>query len=40
MTKVELELISDADFYLFFEKGLKSGVSNILRDAEKPTINF
>ena len=29
MTKVELELISDADSYLFFEKGMKGGVTCI-----------
>ena len=29
MTKVELELISDADMYLFFEKGMRGGVSYI-----------
>ena len=27
MTKVELELISDADIYLFFEKGIRGGAS-------------
>ena len=26
MTKVELELISDADLYSFFEKGMRGGV--------------
>ena len=29
MTKVEPELISDGDKYLFFEKNMRSGVSNI-----------
>ena len=29
MTKVELELISDADMHLFFEKGMRGGVSYI-----------
>ena len=29
MTKVKLELISDPDMYIFFEKGLKGGVSYI-----------
>ena len=29
MTKVVLELISDADMYLFFEKGMRSTVSYI-----------
>ena len=29
MTKVELELISDADMYLFFKKGIGGRVSSI-----------
>ena len=29
MTKVELKYISDADMYLFFEKGMREGVSYI-----------
>ena len=29
MRKVELELISDANMYLFFEKGMRGGVSYI-----------
>ena len=29
MTKVELELISDAYMYLFFQKGMRGGVSYI-----------
>ena len=29
MTKVELNLISDVDMYLFFEKGMRGGVSYI-----------
>ena len=29
MTKVELDLISDVDMYLFFEKGMRGGVSYI-----------
>ena len=37
MTKVELELIKDADIYLFFEKGMKGGVSYFLKDTVKPT---
>ena len=40
MIKVEVELISDNNFYSFCGKGLKSEVSNILRDADKPTINI
>ena len=34
MTKVELELNSDGDMYLFFEKGMKRG------DIVKPTTNI
>ena len=29
ITKVDLELISDADIYLFFEKGMRDGSSDI-----------
>ena len=29
MSKVELELISDADMYLFFEKDMRGGVSYV-----------
>ena len=29
MTKVELELITDPDMYLFFEKGVRGGISYI-----------
>ena len=29
MTKVELELISDADMHLFFQKVMRGGVSDI-----------
>ena len=29
MTQVELELISDPDMYIFFEKGMRDGVSYI-----------
>ena len=29
MTKVKLELISDLDIYIFFEKGMRGGVSYI-----------
>ena len=31
MTKIEPELISDDDMYLFFEKGMRGGVSYILK---------
>ena len=37
MTKVELQLISDPDMYIFFEKGTQGGVSNSYR---KPTISI
>ena len=37
MTKVELELISDADSYLFFEKGMKGAFP---KDTVKPTISI
>ena len=29
MTKVKLELISDLDMYIFFEKGMRGGVSKV-----------
>ena len=29
VTKVELELITDPDMYIFFEKGMRGGVSYI-----------
>ena len=29
MTKIKLELISDPDMYIFFEKGMRSGISYI-----------
>ena len=35
MTKVELELIPDADMYLFFEKGMRGGVSCICKTYSK-----
>ena len=39
--KVELELISDAGTYLFFEKGKRDRVFfTFLRDVVKPTINI
>ena len=31
ITKVELELISDNNLYLFFEKGIRGDVSNIYK---------
>ena len=35
---LELKLISDTDMYLFFEKGMRGGVSYI--SMVKPTINI
>ena len=40
MTKVDLEFTSDADMYLFFEKGMRGGVSYISEDIAKPTISI
>ena len=34
MTKVELEFISDADLYLFFQKGMRGGISSIFKRYE------
>ena len=31
MTKVEVDLIPDIDMYLFFEKGIRSGVFPFLK---------
>ena len=38
MTKVGLNLISDAGVYLLFEKGLRGGVLKFLRDTVTPAI--
>ena len=35
MTENDLKLISDADMYLFFEKGLRRGVSYICKRNSK-----
>ena len=40
MTKVELELISDAENHLFFEKGVKGGVSYISKSIVNPEISI
>ena len=40
LTKVELELISDADLYLFFEKGMRSGVSYISKRYSKANNKY
>ena len=39
MTKVELDLISDPDMYIFFEKGMRGGVSYISY-VVNPTISI
>ena len=38
--KLELELITNADMYIFFEKNKKSRVSNISNDIAKSTIKM
>ena len=43
MTKVDLELISDADMYIFLEKGTRRGVSyisNIYSKGNNKCLNF
>ena len=35
MTKVELDLISDVDMHLFFEQGMRGGVSYISKRCNK-----
>ena len=40
MTKIKLELISDSDMYIFFEKGMRRGVCIFLKDIVKPTISI
>ena len=40
ITKVKLELISDLDMYLFFEKWLRGWVSYVLIDIVKTTISI
>ena len=40
MTKVDLELISDADLYLFSEKGIRGEFLTFLKDIVKPKINI
>ena len=39
MAKVDLELISDAEMYLFFEKGMGGGVSYIFKRYSKTNNN-
>ena len=40
MTKVELEFISDADMYLFFEAGMEAEFLTFVRDIVKSTKNI
>ena len=40
LTKIELELISDPDMYLFFEKGMRGGVSYIYKRYNKVNSNY
>ena len=40
MTKVELELSSDGDTFLFFEKDIKSGVPYSSKKYKKSTISI
>ena len=40
MTKVELELISDADMYLSFEKGMRGGVSRVSKRYSKANNKY
>ena len=40
ITKVETELILDADLYLYFEKGMGTVIFNILKDIVTTTINI
>ena len=39
MTGIELEKILDIDKYLFIEKGLRGGISTLLKDMQKQIIN-
>ena len=40
VTKDEVELISDADMYLFFEKGIRVGVSYISKRCSKANNEY
>ena len=40
MAEVELELISDADLYLFFEKGMRGGFSFISKRYKKTNNKY
>ena len=39
-TKIELEIISDADVYLLFEKGMRDGVSCISQRYSKTNNKY
>ena len=39
MTGLELDLIHDIDMHLFVEKGMRGGISYILKDIVKQIIN-
>ena len=40
MTKIELELISDIDMYLFIEKGIRGGISYIAKSHSKADSKY
>ena len=40
MTKMELELISDPDMYILFEKGMRGGVFLFVIDIVRPKISI
>ena len=40
MINVDLELISGPDIHLFFERGMRDGVSCFLRDIAKTVISI
>ena len=40
MTEIELELISDIDMYLFVEKGMRGGISNIAKRFSKANNKY
>ena len=40
MTKIKFELISDLDMYIFFEKGMRGGVSYIYNRYSKANNKY
>ena len=40
MRKIELEIITDSDMYIFFEKGTRDRISYISNKYRKKTINI